>query len=115
MPASSQPERTANARCLAASVKITGPWRVNTISDVTGLPPLTSMVSFSTLKSSHLPRYLYCIRLAGFSSYTYRSSWSMLKIVSPKAMVPLWPIEMPGSAGSPAPITFMPGAFRWAM
>ena len=31
------------------------------------------------------------------------------KIVRPKAMVPLWPMEMPGSAGSPAPITLRPG------
>ena len=39
----------------------------------------------------------------------------MLKIVRPKAMVPLWPSEMPGSAGSPAPITSSPGAERCTM
>ena len=37
------------------------------------------------------------------------------KIVIPKAIVPLWPMEIPGSAGSPAPITFRPGALRCVM
>ena len=36
----------------------------------------------------------------------------MPKMVRPNAILPLWPIQTPGSAGSPAPITDMPGAFR---
>ena len=39
----------------------------------------------------------------------------MLKMVSPKAIVPLCPIEMPGRAGSPAPIRSSPGELRWTM
>ena len=37
----------------------------------------------------------------------------MGKMVNPQAPCSLWPIETPGSAGSPAPITFQPGATRW--
>ena len=34
-------------------------------------------------------------------------------MVKPQAIVSLWPMATPGSAGSPLPITFQPGAFRW--
>jgi hypothetical protein len=37
------------------------------------------------------------------------------EMVSPKATLPLWPIATPGSAGSPAPITFETGALRCTM
>ena len=37
----------------------------------------------------------------------------MGKIVNPQAPRSLWPTDTPGSAGSPAPITFQPGATRW--
>ena len=37
----------------------------------------------------------------------------MEKIVKPKAMLPLWPMETPGRAGSPAPMTSIPGEERW--
>src|SRR5215813_5140080 len=40
------------------------------------------------------------------------SSESPPKIVRPHAPNSLWPIEMPGNAGSPPPITFQPGATR---
>src|SRR5437773_343812 len=39
----------------------------------------------------------------------------MPTMVNPKPICSLWPSAMPGSAGSPAPIAFQPGATRWTV
>ncbi len=43
------------------------------------------------------------------------SSWSAPKMVSPKAAVPLCPMDIPGTMGSPAPIKSRPGIVRWTI
>ena len=46
--------------------------------------------------ASQPPLYLYCDGFAGLVSYTYRSSLSVPKMVSPQAPNSLWPMETPG-------------------
>ena len=74
--------------------------------------PPPGMLSCSTRNFFHSPLKQYSVGFSGFVFSTYRSCWSMPTIVNPNATSSLWPRAIPGSDGSPAPITFQPGATR---
>ena len=113
MPGSNQTERTAKARLLPASAWITGPWRVNCSS--TSRSALALDLRSSRVTDAHrLPAALVAVLVGvgGIELVDVEVFLVDAKMVRPKAMLPLWPIEMPGSAGSPAPIAEKPGASR---
>ena len=120
MPGSLCTERMAKARRRAVSMETTGPCGVNCSTTTRGFSPFTRMVSVrDVMRTAPAATFTQFSDVAaspahGTSDSTYTSCWSMPTTVSPNAMRSLCPIAMPGDAGSPAPITFQPGATRCA-
>src|SRR5260221_4274314 len=70
------------------------------------------MLSRATLMRSHPLGVSYSNGSAGLRFSMYKSCWSRPKIVNPQPIRSLCPAATPGNPGSPAPMTFQPGAIK---